>query len=491
MQLGRAIVKAALPFGWRPLLVLTILAWAELVLLAVAGLRPEAGLTIIAGPIAALSHDLTLAVALSLPIPVIVVGLVALMVIRIAVYRSLTGLNWVRWVTNWVVGLVAVLPIATILVAFALTGVPYLWAASAVFSLALTAAMTSVFGQYSCRWAYAAPLAATGFGAIARLSTLPIAFVIMAVGAPVVAALSIRAFNPEAGEVHPWRVLGTILGSLAVVMVGTGILYFVLQPSPKAPPAIQAQLEAALASEDPHRVILVDGFNTSRSTLPWLGTEHPATWFSYAGLDRDGNPRPYTAKDTQSGVFANTEELASQIKAEARKGMVSLVGISQGTWIIEATIHQHPELKPLVNKIVLIDTPLSKGWIDIYAPNTHAGLELIATLVDVATPVQIDSQGPLARELTSGKLPSLTISTGIPTVWLRSVTDAATTTPPLSRDTTVVTYWGAHALTIGIAPGRQAVRRVLNGDIQSQPGSESFAMAVHALAAGWQLPGEY
>lgn len=491
MQTGRAIVKAALPSGWRPSLVLTILAWAELAVLAFLGLRPEAGLTTIAGPIAALSHDLTLAVALPAPVPLIALGLVALMGVRITVYRAVTGLSWARWIINWLVGLIAVLPIATILVAFALTGVPYLWAASAVFSLALTAAMTSVFGQYSCRWAYAAPLAATGIGAIARLCSLPVAFGVMAVGAPLVAALSVRAFNPDAGQVRPWRVLGTILGSLAIVMVGTGILYFILRPSPKAPPAVQAQLEAAQAGTDPHRVILVDGFNTSRSTLPWLGTEHPATWFSYAGLDRAGNPRPYRAKDTLSGVFANTDELATQIKAEARKGSVSLVGISQGTWIIEATIHQHPELKPLVSQIVLIDTPLSKDWIDIYAPNTHAGLELIAALVKAATPVEIDSQGPLAQELTGGQLPSLTESTGIPTVWLRSVTDAATTTPPLSTDTTVVTYWGAHALTIGITPGRQAVGRVLNGDVQSQPGSESFAMAIHALAAGWQLPGEY
>lgn len=491
MRIGQHIAKAALPSGWRPSLVLTILAWAELAVLATLGLRPEAGLATIAGPIAALSHDLTLAVALPVPLPLIAAGLVVLMGARIGVYRSLTGWSWTRWMINWGVGLIAVLPIATTLVAFALTGVPYLWAASAVFSLALTAAMTSVFGHYSCRWAYAAPLAATGIGAIARLCTLPAAFTVMALGAPVVAALSVRAFNPEAGQVRPWRVLGTILGSLAVVMAGTGILYFILRPSPKAPPPIQAQLEAAQVSDDPQRVILVDGFNTSRATLPWLGTEHPATWFSYAGLDRAGNPRPYRATDTLSGVYANTDELATQITAEASKGTVSLVGISQGTWIIEATIHQHPELKPFLKQIVLIDTPLSKGWIDIYAPNTHAGLELIAALVKAATPVEIDAQGPLARELTSGTLPSLTTSTGIPTVWLRSVTDAATTTPPLSEDTTVVTYWGAHALTIGIAPGRQAVGRVLNGDTQSQPGSEAFAKTIHALAAGWQLPGEY
>lgn len=491
VPIAQADAQATIRVRWWPALALTLLAWVELTGLAFLGLRPEAALSTIAGPIAALSHDLTLAVALPIPLPVIGLGLVALMGVRIWVYRALTGWSWARWVMQWVMGLVAVLPIATILVAFALTGVPYLWAAAGVFALALTAAMAQVFGQYSCRWAYLAPLAATGIGALARLCAAPMAFGIMALGAPVVAILSVRSFNPAPGPVRPWRVLGTIVGALGVVMVGTGVLYILLRPSPIAPPEIQAQLEHAQASTDPHRVILVDGFNTSRETLPWLGTEHPATWFSYAGLSSEGQPNPYHARDTLSGVFANTDELAAQISAEATKGKVSLVGISQGTWIIMATLREHPALRVHIERIVLIDTPLSKPWIDIDAPNTHTGLELIAALVRLATPVTIDTQGPLARELTSGTLPDLAEPTGIATVWLRSVTDAATTTPPLSSDTTMVTYWGAHALTIGIEPGRQAVGRVLNGELQSQPGSEAVAVAIHALAAGWQLPGEY
>ena len=491
MQLSEAPIQAAIYQRWRPSLVLTVLAWVELGLVAMVGLRPESVLTTIAGPIAALSHDLTLGIALPLPLPVLLAGALALMGIRIGVYRHLTGWSWWRWVGVWIGGLGAVVPIATVLVAFGLTGVPYLWAAAAVFSLALTAAMAPVFGQRSCRWAYVAPLVATGLGALARLAPFTVAFGIMAIGAPVVASLSVCAFTPDPKPVRPFRVIGTIFGLLGVVMGGTGVLYGVLRPSPVAPPGVQTQLEAAFHSHDPHRVILVDGFNTSRSTLPWLGTTHPATWFSYAGYGKNGQPKPYRARDTLSGVYANTDALATHIMREATHGPVTLVGISQGAWIITATVHQYPQVRPFINGVVLIDTPISLDWIDITAPNTHAGLEIIAALVRAATPVQINTQGPLAQELTNGSLPDLGAPTGVPTIWLRSVTDAATTTPPLSRDTTVVTYWGAHALTIGIDAGRQAVGRVIDGDTQSQPGSEWVSRFVHSLAAAWQLPGRY
>lgn len=484
-------VPAAFRSGWRPCLALSLIGWAELVVVSILGLRPDAVLSTIAGPIGVLSHDITLGLALPLPIGMILFMLLALMGARIMVYAQLTNWPLQRWIGIWVLGLIAVTPIGVALLAFGLTGVPYLWAAATVFAVALTGAMAPLFGQYGWQAALISPAFATLIGGIARLLPTTPAVIVIALGVPIVALASVMSFNPVPGPIRPVKILLTILTVLGVVMGGTGVLYILLQPSPKAPPAIQRQLVLAQASDDPVRVILVDGFNTSRSTLPWLGTPHPATWFSYAGLDHAGNPLPYRQSDTLSGIYANTQALATQIQVEAVRGKVTLVGISQGTWIISATIAQYPQLKAHIERVVLIDTPLAKDWIDIYAPNTHAGLELIGALVRAITPVIIDSQGPLAQELTSGTLPDLAQPTGISTVWLRSVTDAATITPPLSNDTDVVTYWGAHALTIGLPSGRNAVARVVDGDTTSQMGSEFVAIVIRAIAASWQLPGRY
>lgn len=492
-------------------MVLTVLGWVEVSIAVVLGLRPDAVAATIAGPIAALSHDTSLALALPIPVWTVLFGLGVLGTIRIGVFACLSGRSWRDWLAIWCAGLVITTPIGMAQLAFGLTGVPYLWLAAAVFGVLLTVALAGFAGQRGPALAMAAPLVATLGGGIATLLAVQYALAVMVLTIPVVAAATVVSFTGVGGDLRgtgqpvdegrsvregpsgtrglAWgSALVRILAGFGLIMGATGLLYLVLKPSSQAPPEIQAQLEAALASDDPVRVIFVDGFNTSRSSLPWLGTDHPATWFSYAGFTADGEPKPYGALDTLSGIHTNVQPLADQVKRESAKGEVVLVGISQGTWIIEMVLHYHPALRPKIRQVVLIDTPISLDWIDIHGPITTAGLHSLGALVRLVTPVTIDPHGPLATALTDGSLPDTRIDTKVPTVWLRSVMDAAKALPPIGPNAQVVTYWGAHALTIGLPTGRAAIGRIVDGDTRSQPGSQGGAAIMAAIAGAWQLP---
>ncbi|MBS3942182.1 MAG: peptidoglycan DD-metalloendopeptidase family protein [Actinobacteria bacterium] len=120
---------------------------------------------------------------------------------------------------------------------------------------------------------------------------------------------------------------------------------------------------------NPNHLIVVGGLNsTTESPLidpTDLGYgEADATRFSYAGLDRRGEPRPYGATDTWDGIDAAARRLADQLRQQQREQpfrAVDLVGHSQGGVVILhylANYHRpfDPTLPPIGN-VVTIASP--------------------------------------------------------------------------------------------------------------------------------------
>lgn len=156
-------------------------------------------------------------------------------------------------------------------------------------------------------------------------------------------------------------------------------------------------------------VLVMEGFGSSwkggaaRLHLP---PGFDVRTFSYAGLDADGDPKPYVGADTHRDVPELVGMLARQVDQLHRESglPVSLVGESEGALVSRVYLAAHPHapvshlvlLSPLVEPgRVFFPGPGDEGW------GVAAGwtLRAVADALHSITPLHLQVDGPLVRSI--------------------------------------------------------------------------------------------
>jgi hypothetical protein len=156
-------------------------------------------------------------------------------------------------------------------------------------------------------------------------------------------------------------------------------------------------------------VLVMEGFGSSwkggvaRLHLP---PGFDVRTFSYAGLNADGSPKPYTGPDTHRDVPQLVGMLARQVDQLHRESglPVSLVGESEGALVSRVYLAAHPHapvshlvmLSPLVEPgRVFFPVRGAEGW------GVAAGwtLRAVADALHSVTPLNLQVDGPLVRSI--------------------------------------------------------------------------------------------
>lgn len=472
----------------------------EAVALAAAGHATTFALLSAAPPPLSSLHDLALVASLPLPLPVGVVLCAIVIGLRILQLRLLwpsLGMTTVATVvtTGWVL---MALP-AALLITLSLTTLAYLWLAAAALVAVALMLLARRMGVSGRTVALAAAVVSLSGAAASLLPRWPSA-IAAAVGAVAVAASWVgeRPIVPVA--VRARSLLRGAAAATVVALLFTGV-YAAASPAPSWPerptlitPAVADVPDGGVGARP---VLLVDGFASPYRRLVPLDIAHPVWGFSYRGVDPAGRTVPHHAADTLQGVGVAARHLEEQTRvlAEAYDGPVALVGISQGALVVRTAVLQG-RMAGLVETVVLVDlpavgTPLRHPLGGGATGLTGVALRVVAWVGEQLTPLRIDADAALPRELQGCALPSTSQPLEVPEVRLRSLTDGLAPAVAAPEGVEETAYLGAHALTIHMPSGREAIAWALGGDAAAgrpAPLWQGALAILRHLTDAWRLP---
>ncbi|MFA5883952.1 MAG: hypothetical protein WDA60_08900 [Acidimicrobiia bacterium] len=298
---------------------------------------------------------------------------------------------------------------------------------------------------------------------------------------------------------RPFAVVA-LAGVLALVVAGAAVGFAVAvalerdrAPAPRAAP---------IGAGGGPPVLVVKGFDSRWDgvTRRWVDGDVRIRRYSYAGLGRDGEPRPYGRAATHASVRTLARRLGTQVDAlaAATGEPVGIVAESEGALVAltyalgtpGAPVRSVVALSPLVEPgRVSYPAPGRVGW----GVAAGAALDGVAAIVDRLGPVDVRSDTPLFRSIVEqAPLFQGLLRCGAPGVRELAVLpfDTGLAAPrPASVTIPYVVRPAFHGGLLGDDRTAELVARVLHGRaVDTQTRWRATERVVQALASPWQVP---
>jgi hypothetical protein len=252
-------------------------------------------------------------------------------------------------------------------------------------------------------------------------------------------------------------------------------------------------------------VLDVEGFGSSccypSATLRALSVGGIAQQFSYLGLDRAGQPRPYGRTASDLPLAALGDRIASQVwrlhRATGRP--VDIVAESEGTLGVDAMLARHPRVP--VGSVVLLSPILAPGQVSYPAgdgtgPGQVPGDELraVVSFIGGLSPYgrtgaqtlfsSVDRSGARYARAAAAVAKARDLR------WLLVLPLAdALTMPQCELPATALVVPALHGGLSGDPQVDRAVRRFLaGGAVRGQPGLRTAAETMAAASTAWRMP---
>ncbi|MGW5668380.1 hypothetical protein [Micromonospora sp. NPDC003776] len=280
------------------------------------------------------------------------------------------------------------------------------------------------------------------------------------------------------------------------------VMPMVVQPFFAALPGTSKQapmiplLDRPLPSDVRHAVIFLGGHGSAYGGEP---TADPnVQWFSYQGLDGQGRPLPYAARDTYRSIASSVALLDTQVQLLHRRTgrPVALVAQSEGAMVARTYLAERPH--PAVDTLAMF-SPLINAGRSYYPPEDASqgwGIAVgwqLRVLFGVADLLAHSGSGPdepFIRSLLDGA-PFYRNNLMCPVPGVRIVaflpTTTATEAPP--GEFTAVPVFQMPAVHGGLLAQPVVEARLVNflaGQPVSQP--QSGYTLLQEMSAAWQAP---
>ncbi|WP_159079227.1 hypothetical protein [Plantactinospora sp. BC1] len=290
---------------------------------------------------------------------------------------------------------------------------------------------------------------------------------------------------------------------LLLALAGSGLLARSGSRAAARPPPALVQRDGDLAPKQ--ALLYVGGYDsrydgsTGQLPDPAGRTSLPVHRFSYAGLDRQGRPLPYSPADTHQPLTRSAQLLAGQvIEVRRRTGRsVALLAHSQGTLVVRAYLDDDPH--PDVDAVALL-SPLPQPARVYYPPAgartgwgiaTGWQLRIIFAVVARIGGSDLGSDKPFARSLLD-EAPRYRDRMLHPVADVRMIAflpliDAITNPPGPDPRIPVVIVPERHAMDYGRARTQRLLIAFLDGHSPRRGGDGGYR-ALRAAGAAWQAP---
>ncbi|MDW5322387.1 hypothetical protein [Plantactinospora sp. KLBMP9567] len=290
---------------------------------------------------------------------------------------------------------------------------------------------------------------------------------------------------------------------LLLALAGSGLLARSGSRAAARPPPALVQRDGDVAPEQ--ALLYVGGYDsrydgsTGHLPDPAGRATLPVRRFSYAGLDRQGQPLPYSPADTHQPLTRSAELLAAQVIEVRRRTdrPVALLAHSEGTLVVRAYLDDGPH--PDVDAVALL-SPLPQPARVYYPPaRARAGwgiatgwqLRIIFGVVATTGGSDLGSDNPFARSLLD-EAPRYRDRMLQPVADVRMIAflplvDALTNPPGPDPRIPVVVVPERHAMDYGRARTQRLLIAFLDGR-SPDPGGDGGYRALRAAGAAWQAP---
>ncbi|MFU8875313.1 hypothetical protein [Micromonospora sp. SL4-19] len=147
-----------------------------------------------------------------------------------------------------------------------------------------------------------------------------------------------------------------VLLAFVVPVVVQPLLQLLPGTSPKGRALV---LDRPLPADVRHAVIFVDGHGSTYDGRP--AVDPNVQEFSYRGMDPQGRPLPYSARDTYKSIATSVGLLATQVDLLHRRTgrPVALVGQSEGSMVSRTYLADHPH--PAVDTLAMFSPLINAG----------------------------------------------------------------------------------------------------------------------------------
>lgn len=524
---------------WRLIAICAGLPLAETIVLWAVGLSGDLGIApqISGPPPFDVFHDLRwllvfhrswLGFALGLAVLLVARSLITGLIVREAWPEHLDRPSFATaWRTSLLFTITAVLLMAPwALLLFGLAVVPLSWLFfTAVPSALMVAVLIHPAAVGPGWWRRTPPLRTVGWTVLSFLilTADSVALVMVPAALRPVAAIAAGLFNGWAWQgvvgvvapripdrrLRPWAPVGLVVVA-GIVLGGAAIGFAVVagQPNPPSHPAGAAGAEPGSSPSSAHGqpVLVVTGFASrwDGETAITFGAGFREQRFSYRGLGRGGQPRTYTANDTQQTLPNLDRLLAAQVRNLHRRTHrpVDVVGESEGALIAKSYVLAHPNAP--VDKLVMLSPLTNPGRVSYSQRGQQGwglaagwGLRGVGEVLRAVSPFNLSPDSPLLRSIDRNGVALEHLLTcpahGVAQYALVPLADAVAVPPsalPSSIDgTPVVVVPAFHGGLLGQASVREAVAKVLRDDRLPSLGPwRGIERVVSAASSAWQVP---
>ncbi|MEQ4300077.1 hypothetical protein ABNF97_01575 [Plantactinospora sp. B6F1] len=290
---------------------------------------------------------------------------------------------------------------------------------------------------------------------------------------------------------------------LLLALAGSGLLARSGSGAAARPPPALVQRDGDLAPEQ--ALLYVGGYDsrydgtTGHLPDPAGRPSLPLHRFSYAGLDREGRPLPYSPADTHQALTRSARLLAAQvIEVRRRTGRpVALLAHSQGTLVVRAYLDDDPH--PDVDAVALLSPLPQPARVYYPAAGARTGwgiatgwqLRIIFAVVTRTGGSDLGSDTPFARSLLDEapryRNRMLDPVAGVRMIAFLPLLDALTNPPGPEPRIPVVIVPERHAMDYGRARTQRLLVAFLHGTPPG-PGGDGGYRALRAAGAAWQAP---
>lgn len=228
------------------------------------------------------------------------------------------------------------------------------------------------------------------------------------------------------------------------------------------------------------------------------------SYFSYRGLDGEGNPLPYRHTDTLQPILASAEKMAAHVRLLTRtyRRPVTIVAESAGALVARMYLVRlyDPHRDGAVARLITLNMPSGPAEVYFPAPGRQGwgvgsgwALRGLTALIDGFAPFEISADSPILREAAecSGLFAQVLTSplpTGIEEVSIEALADWVDRPERNLGNLPVHVVNRPHGGLIYDVETQALLGNILRGRVDAPPRHSRFADLLSAVSSPWLLP---